>query len=232
MTPLHALQSAILSSLVISSLLVSSFFLLEPTIGRTAGLEATSGPFTITQTIAGENSFLLDAANVTMSGPSINGLTGGENFGTTTFAVRSNNALGYYVDIDFEDENGDGQAMEGVVSNSGAIQNYTNGSTTDYNFSTAQPNAVFAFTVDSTIPTTTADQFLSSGSACGSGSDEGGRCWTGASTTQAIRIVDSDSTSASATSSIVFRVYVPSGASPVVPSDTFVATATLSLYTK
>lgn len=225
--------SLVAATLTVGLFLVS-YFVFEPTIGRTAGLADTSGPFTITQVIAGETSFLVDAPNVAMAGGDISGLTGGERFGTTTFSVRSNNNLGYYVDIEFNDADLDGQAMLGLVSGSGAIQNYTNGSVTDYNFSTAQPNAVFAFTVDSLNPGDTADQFLSSGSACvnAAGTDELGRCWTGPTTTAPIRIVDTDDVTASATTSVVFRVYVPSGAVPVVAADTYVATATLSLYTK
>ncbi len=221
---------AFISATIITSLVISLFFLVEPRVTRSAVVD-TSGPFTITQTITGETAFLVDAANVTMVpvGGSVDGLTGGEAFGTTTFSVRSNNNAGYFVDIDFADPDLTGVAMSGVNTGSDAIANYNLGVSADYNFSTAQPNAVFAFTVDSLNPGDTHSTFLSTGSTCGSGTDEAGRCWIGPSTTAPIRIVSRDETTSSATTSIIFRVYVPSGADPVVPVDTYVATATLSL---
>ncbi len=223
------LLKALLCALLVITLGIGTFMLFEPQISR--AVADTSGPFTITQTIVGETSFLVDANNVGMNG-SINGIGGGTAYGTTTFAVQSNNANGYYVDISFADADLDGTAMLGITSGSDAIRNYNNTLSVDYNFSTAAANAVFGYSVDSLNPGDTSDSFLSDAAACNDagGVDELGQCWTGPSTTAPFTIVDRDTGTASATSSVVFRVYVPAGANPVVPADTYIATATLSLY--
>lgn len=219
---------AAITATTISALMLALYFVAEPRISRAVAVD-TSGPFTVTQTILGENSFLIDAASTTMSG-SINGISGGQSFSTTTFSVRSNHPSGYFVDIEFADADLDGVAMLGVVSDSDALRNYNLGATADYNFSTASSSAVFAFTVDSVNGDDTSGVFKNSGASCGfpGGTDEAGQCWIGPSTTAPIRLVQRGPTS-SATSSVVFRVYVPPGASPVVETDTYIATATLSL---
>jgi len=227
--PSSHLGYALVSATLITTLALALYFVVEPRITRAVAVDTTP-PFTISQTILGENSFLVDPTSQAMSG-SINGLTGGTAYATTSFSVRSNNSGGYFVDIDFADADLDGVAMLGINSGSDAIANYNGGLDADFNFSTAQPNAVFGFTVDSINAGDTADTFLSIASNCGeaAGTDLGGQCWIGPSTTASIRIVDRDAPTASATSTLVFRVYVPSGASPVVAADTYVATATLSL---
>jgi len=224
--PREAALYAVIASMTIVSLVFAMFFMFEPQIGHAVD----SNPFRIRQTITDETAFLVQPSNVTMSG-SIAGVTGGEANGSTTFSVISNNALGYTISIAYQN-NGTQNAMVGDTTASEAIRDF--GDTANepsYNF-TASTAAQFGYTVTSVIPGDTEQSFLDNGTnACNSpgGNQSATTCWK-APTTSAFTIVDRGSAAATgATSTIYFKVVVPSGAAPAVTADTYTATATLTL---
>lgn len=229
----HLIKSAgnaAIATVLTSALLLATYFVVEPTVGR-----AVDSTFTIRQEIIGEISFLVPAANVTMvaDGPGLNGLTGGNATGTTQVAVRTNGANGYNMVLDFEDENGDGVAMEGEASDSGAIQNYR-ATTTEptFGFFFGDPGAVFAYTVTaSSSDLVDLDQsFKNNGSACNAGSNTAENiCWMTPTTTASFMVVNRDNSAPTgATTTIRFRVFVPNAPTPTVDTGFYTATATLT----
>jgi hypothetical protein len=219
------LMSFFAASLIMSLLLVS-FFIVEPQISH--GNENVD--FRIRQTITDETSFLIDPTNVTMNA-SISGITGGNATGTTRFVVRSNNASGYYVEIDFFDNPGR-YAMLGDESSSEALRDYGGdvAGQPSYNL-TASTAAQFAYSAYSSTTADTDPSFKNNGSACNTGATQTiGKCWKSPSTT-GFRVVDrSIPASSGATSTLYFRVNVPAGANPTPSAETYTATATLSVF--
>lgn len=219
-----AAQAGVAATLIVS-LLTIGFFAVEPQIGRAD----ESVDFTIRQTITDETSFIVDPTNVTMSGGGISGITGGTATGTTQFVVRSNNATGYSVTIDFFD-NGTPEAMLGDIDGGEEIRDYALGAgTPTYNL-TASTAAQFAYSVHSSSSADTAAPFWNNGSACNAGAGSTfGKCWKSPSTSP-VEVVDRTvSASNGATSTLVFKVNVPSGAVPTPTAQTYTATATLSV---
>lgn len=221
-------QAFIAATLIVAVGLVGYFFV-EPSVGRA---QDTSGPFTISQEIIGETSFIVDAVNTTLSG-SLNGITGGTANGSTTVVVQTNSPTGYTMDIAFFD-NGTPQTMMGEVSGGSSIRDYPSlaGQPT-YLFSTASTAAVFAYTVTAASTSDLDQSFLSNGtSACNE--PAGGRatydlCWM-EPTVAAYQLIDRTTDAVSgATSTLHFRVHVPNNPNPGLVADTYTATATLTV---
>ncbi len=228
---LKNIQLAALSGVVVVALLASAYFVVEPQVGRAVN----SGPFSIRQEVGQEISFLVEAANVTMAG-TLNGLTGGNATGTTQAVVRTNSAGGYYMDISFADSDSDSIIMrrDAGGSSSGSIRNYATTSVPmvvpTYGFSTASTAAMFAYTVTASDTNAIAQNFLNNGSTlCGVGSNTTADiCWMQPATTT-YRIIDSgDSAPQGSTTTVKFRVYIPSNPNPGVDAGFYTATATLS----
>ncbi len=219
---------AIAASLSIVALAFASFILVEPQIGHSQ----VTRDFTIQQTISGEATFLVNPTNVTMAG-AINGITGGNATGTSQFVVQSNTAGGHYVTIDFFDNSGS-YAMLGDATASEDIYDYGIGNgEPDFGF-TPEGSATFAYTVAASTTTHIDPSFQHNGTdTCNTGSTvTEDLCWATPSTTE-FRIIDSSSPAPTgATSTLKFKVNVPSGASPTPSAETYTATATLSLYTQ
>jgi hypothetical protein len=223
-----AINSVLASGLIVALLFVG-FFMVEPSISHGQSDTAT---FRIRQTITDETSFLVDPSNVTMAG-TIAGLTGGNATGTTGFVVRSNNASGYYVNITFFDNAG-AHAMYGDESGSQSLRDYGGdvGGQPSYNW-TASTASQFAYSVYSSTTADTDDSFLNNTAACNAGSTQTiGRCWK-APSTAVFRIIDrSSAASTGATSTLYFKVNVPSSPLPIPTAETYTATATLTLFTQ
>jgi hypothetical protein len=218
------------AALLAVALLGLSFFVVEPRISH--GQADTTPDFRIRQTITDETSFLVDPANVTMNG-SIAGLSGGSATGTTSYVVRSNNASGYYVEIDFFDNAG-AYAMRGDEDGGAQIRDYSGDVVGEPSYNlTASTAAQFAYSNYSSTTSDTDDSFLNNGSnACNSigGTQTVGKCWK-APSTSGFRIVDrSNSAVYGATSTLYFRVRVPSSPNPIPTAQTYTATATLSVF--
>lgn len=219
---------AITASLVILMLAFFTFTIAEPQISHS---QDATRDFTITQTITGESTFLVNPTNVTMAGD-INGITGGNATGSSQFVVQSNNASGYYVSIDFDYTHGGAYALIGD-SGSEDIYDYGVGNgEPDFGF-TPETNASFAYTVAaSNTPDIDASFQHNNSDTCNTGANTTpGLCWATPSSTE-FRIIDTTAATDRATSTLTFRVNVPSGAVPAPAAETYTATATLSLYTK
>ena len=225
----QAAVQSIMTTVLIISLLFAGFMIAEPRISHG---QVDTATFRVRQTITDETSFLVDPANVTMS-QSLNGLTGGNASGSSRFVVKSNNASGYYVDIAFFNNAG-AHAMYGDEDGGEQLRDYSGntGGVPSYNF-TASTAAQFAYTVNSTTSSDTDSSFLNNGTACETGATQTAtKCWK-APLTSAYRIINrTTAATTGATSTIYFKVNVPSGATPVPTAQTYTATATLSLYTQ
>lgn len=206
---------------------VISFTTLEPVVGR-----AITDTFIVTQTITDEISFFVTANDVSMS-PSIAGLTGGTGNGATSFVILSNSLAGYTVDLSFSTTT----AMHGNASSTAVINNYTPASAgvPDYTFAIGGSGTPgeFAYTVTASETPATAgiDQsFLNDSAACNTGStSSAGNCWLNPSTTPERIITRSAPTGyGTATTTLSFRVALPSNPNPIIPGDTYTATATLT----
>jgi hypothetical protein len=219
---LNTLRSSFVAAFIIAALLIVSFIMVEPQVGRGA-----TSTFTVSQQITNEISFLVSASNVTMVG-SIQGLTGGYATGTTYAVVRSNSPTGYNMTIGFSSTT----AMS--ASSSAYINNYTPAATTAPDFAwadnTSGQAAEFGFTVRASTTGEVDASFLNNGSACNTGTNEtDDRCWQNPTTSPAAEtIINSNAPSVSSTTTVKFKVAVPSNPSPALPAAFYVATATLT----
>jgi hypothetical protein len=212
---LHSATHAFIAATVIFAVLTMSYFIVEPQVGRA---QDTSGPFTITQEIVGETSFIVDAVNTTMVG-SLNGITGGTANGSTTVSVRTNSPTGYTMDIAFFN-NGTDNAMLGSTTGSQAIRDYpATGGEPTITFSTASTSSVFGYTVRADDSSDLDQSFFNDNTDCNAGGNPGAtttNCWM-EPLTSAFQIIDRDTDAPTgATSTLYFRVHVPNNPVPGV----------------
>jgi hypothetical protein len=232
MNKLHVMQSAqstFVASILIGALLMVTFFVSEPVIGQSAQEQ-----FQVTQTISGAISFLASTSPVTMVG-TLDGLTGGTSYGTTTSRVRTNASGGYNMTIRFA-------STSPMIRNTGGgyIPSYLYSTgTTNYpaGFDTSVGNAQFGFSVNASNTAEVADVFKGNGTTlCGSTNGSTfvvNNCWRGASTTDAAATTllinsTSQTPSSGSTTTVQFRITIPNNPSPSVPDGTYTATATLT----
>ncbi len=204
---------------VVTMVLISG---LEPIATRAAA--SATDTFTIRQEITDEITFQTAAADVTMVG-SIQGVSGGQATGTTYAVVRSNSSSGFTIDIAFDNN----PAMLGETTGNTSIRNYgVPGAEPTYGFN-ASTSAQFAYTVSASTTSDLDPSFLNNGSACNTGAGfNANTCWKGPSTSN-FRIVNrSTSAPSGATTTLTFRVLVPSNPVPGVDEDFYTATATLT----
>jgi hypothetical protein len=217
------LRSSLVATLVVVALVLVSFLSLEPQVGRSQEV------FTVTQEITNEVSFLVVPNDVTMAG-SIQGLTGGYATGTTRTVISTNDPQGYNMTIQFSSTT----AMS--ASSSAYINNYTPASAGTPDFlwgdNLAGQSAEFGYTVRASTTGEVDPSFVNDGAACNTGSNEtNDRCWMNPTSTVAETIVSTDGPVVSSTTTIKFKVAVPSNPSPALPAAFYVATATLTIST-
>lgn len=226
----RSVWTAALAGVLALLLLLLSYFILEPVVSRAQATEI----FTVQQSITAEISFVA-STSVNNMAPSISGVSGGYSTGTAQAAVLTNNQTGYNLTIEFGSSTQVNDAMQGDT-NGGYISDYDLGATTTPNFTFTDPSAggesVFAYTVNASDTTDIASGFLDNGTNCGAGSSyTANRCWMAPSTTNAYTIIDRSSatpTGSGSTSTVQFKVAVPSNPNPALPNDTYTATVTLT----
>lgn len=226
---LHSARSSFVAAVLIAAFIALSYIGFEPSVGRSA-----TEVFEVTQTVSGAISFLASTSPVVMQG-TLDGLTGGTSWGTTTSRVRTNNAAGYTMTLVFAStapmirNNGGGTISTYLYSTSST--NYPSG------FTTAPANSQFGFTVNASSTADVSAVFKGNGtSLCGSTNGSTflpGNCWRGASSTNAAAATTLITTSAptpssGSTSTIQFRITIPNNPTPVVPDGVYTATATLT----
>ncbi len=224
----HSFKGAFITTLVIAVLGMATFFTVEPSVSR-----SSTEIFEVTQTISGAISFLASTSPVTMNG-TLDGLSGGTSWGTTTSRVRTNNSLGYNMTIKFA-------STSPMIRNggSGYIPTYvysTSTATYPSGFDTAAANAQFGFSVNASNTSDISSVFTHSGTLCGTsnnGTFTVNNCWRGASSTDAAATTQIINTgaptpSSGSTTTVQFRITIPNNPSPVVPDGTYTATATLT----
>ena len=184
------------------------------------------GTFNIKQTINNEIALSI-GSSLTLS-PSIPGVTGGVSSGELPFNIKTNNPLGYQVDLKFSEA----VPFRHLFSPSFYILNYVPQvvGVPDYNLVTPTKSHGFAYSVYSDNAT---QLFRHSGSTCGVGSDNTlGKCWfnrVDASVPTTI-IERSGATGAEgATSSLQFRVVVDQNATPMLLEGEYQATVTVTV---
>lgn len=220
---------AVLIAVLILTVIFAGFMTAEPRISHG---QSDTETFRVRQTITDETSFSVAPPNVVMNG-SISGITGGNATGSSRFVVKSNNSTGYYVEIAYFNNAG-AQAMYGDKDFGEQIRDYGGDVVGEpsYNW-TASTAAQFAYTVNSSTTGDTDASFRNNGTACNAGATQTfGKCWKRPATT-AFRIISrSTSATVGATSTLYFKVNVPSGAVPIPTAQTYTATATLSVFTQ
>lgn len=210
----------LLTAVVLTSLVLSAFFMFEPSVSR-----AITDVHKVTQSVTAEISFLTIPTDVVMS-PALAGLTGGTAAGTSTVRVLTNNDTGYNMTLAFSSTTAMGRNGGG-----GVIANYNPTATNvpDYTF-TSEVFSQFGYTVTASTTADLTALFKDNGSACNAGSaDVANKCWLNPSTTARTIINRTTATLGSgATTSLAFRVHIPSNPVPSVQEGTYVATATLT----
>jgi hypothetical protein len=207
------------------ALLALSFFTREPQVGR-----AISSNFVVSQQITNEISFVATTSATTMVG-SIAGLTGGYATGTNVTVVNTNNVTGYNMTIFFPTTTS-GRAMQ--ASSTAYIDDYLPAggvaTSTDFTFTdpTAGTAARFGYTVRASTTGEVTSFFMNNGSACFAGTNEtDNRCWARPSTSP-MTIINSTAPNSNSTTTVKFRVAVPSNPSPALPAAFYYATGTLT----
>lgn len=209
------------SAMLVLSLAFGTFLVLEPTVGRSA-----TSVFKVTQTVTDETAFVTATANVTMA-PTLAGLTGGRASGSTTVRIRTNNTTGYNMTIIFSSSTAMGRNGGG-----GVIANYNPATTTRPDFAFAsEVFSQFAYTIIASTSGDLATAFRDNASVCNAGAaNTASTCWINPSSTAAKQIINTTAASLSSgsTSTIAFRVDIPSNPVPSVQEGVYVATATLT----
>jgi hypothetical protein len=217
---INSAWNSTIAVILVLTLTFGTFLVLEPTVGRSA-----TDIFKVTQTVTDETAFVVAVNDVTMS-PNLAGVTGGTASGSTTVRVRTNNSTGYNMTIAFSTST----AMR-QNGGSGSINNYNPASTTRADFAFAnEAFSQFSYTVVASTSGDLPTYFRDNASICGAGSaNTASTCWSNPSTTARQVILTSAATQTSgSTSTVAFRVNIPSNPVPAVPEGTYVATATLT----
>ena len=193
---------------------------------ESGGSGGGNGSFVIKQSIYNEIALSI-GSSLTLS-PSLPGVTGGVSSGELPFNIKTNNPLGYQVDLKFSEA----VPFRHLFSPSFYILNYVPQvvGVPDYNLVTPSKSHGFAYSVFSDNAT---QLFRHSGSTCNTGSSNTlGKCWfnrVDASVPTTI-IERSGATGAEgATSTLQFRVVVDENATPMLLEGEYQATVTVTV---
>lgn len=217
-----AILGAVAASLIVAFLISA----IEPAISFAA--TTAQSQFTISQLVSGEVAFLTPASNVVLS-PTLGGLTGGTSGGETQVIVATNNSTGYTMTLAASSSAGmtgtsTGQTIPAYISSVAGVP--------DYNFTVPANKAYFGYTVSASTTSDLNISFRDNASACGIGALDtvagGDHCWL-AATTSSKTIVSTGTYSTGSTSTLKFRVQIQANPVPMIPSDNYIATTTLTV---
>ncbi len=219
----NPIMTAVSCTLTVALLLITGYMLSEPSVVN----GQTTRDFTVRQEITGE--LAVTQPNDVIMDNTIQGISGGTSFGTTSVNVTTNNPAGYTMTIEFADS----VAMQQETGTS-SIPNYDTGDTNgDYTMTVGAGEAAFAYTA-SGVAADMDPTFLSDGASdCSTGSvSQAGTCWyntgSGAATNPETLVNRSSATPGEgATTTLNFQVQVSSGAS--VETGFYTATSTLTV---
>ena len=184
------------------------------------------GSFVIKQSIYNEISLSI-GSSLTLS-PSIPGVTGGVSSGELPFNIKTNNPLGYQVDLSFA------QAVpfRHLFSPSAYIFNYAPVIAGVPDYEAIVPNKSHSFAYSVFSPDVT-QLFRHSGSTCGTGSSNTlGKCWFNrVDASLATTIIERNSATGAegATSTLQFKVLVDQNPTPMLPNGEYQATVTVTV---
>jgi len=231
----QTIKGSFYESLIIAALLTILFIALEPVVSRSAASDTSQ--VVVTQQITGAISITPATDAVTMVG-AIDGLTGGTSYGTTSLEVLTNNGAGYNLTIQFSSTTAmiqDPADGTDVIAN---FQHSTSTATYPTSFLANGSVSQFGFTVNASDTTAISEVFTTNGAGlCGTDYDTDtftiNECWRGASSTDETGTTELMNTTtptpaSGSTSTVQFRVTVPSGANPTVSNGDYIATATLT----
>ena len=193
---------------------------------ESGGSGGGNGSFVIKQSIYNEIALSI-GSSLTLS-PSIPGVTGGVSSGELPFNIKTNNPLGYQVDLKFFEA----VPFRHLFSPSFYILNYVPQvvGVPDYNAITPSKSHGFAYSVFSPDAT---QLFRHSGSTCNTGSSNTlGKCWfnkVDASVPTTIVERNSATGAEGATSTLQFRVLVDQNPMPMLPNGEYQATVTVTV---
>lgn len=218
----HPTLRAVVAAATMLPVLMATFLAFEPTV--TSGQET----FTVRQEITEEIAFTVAPQNVIMD-TQLQGLTGGISNGSTTFAITTNNSLGYEVGITFASTT----AMEHETSGA-FIPNLGTTIVPDFNTAAVASSSAFAYSITGPEIVTL---FTGTTAGCntGSGTGDADACWRlTADATVSSLVVDSNAASNPAGDSydLYFRVVVDQNPSPALPEGFYTATTTLTATNK
>jgi hypothetical protein len=225
---IKAIQNAVVAAILLAVLAIATYMAFEPVVSRS---QSATDTFLVQQTITGEISFKIVTGDVTMNG-SVNGLTGGYATGTTHAVVQTNDPDGYTMTLKFPFA-----TTSGMQANTAStfINNYTPATpgTPDFTWVDNAPSGAseFGYSVSASTTADLAQEFKDNGTVCGGAgsADNIAKCWMNPSTTaQTIVNRSSGSAATGATTTIRFKVAVPSNPLPALDDDIYTATATLT----
>ncbi len=216
-----SVRDSIAATLIVSVAAVSLYLAWEPVVSASA-----TSQFEVSLTIDSEIVFASAPGGVGLG--SLFGLTGGTTTGSSQIVVQTNNSTGYNLRIAASSS---GQMIGNATGSS--VPAYTPVSATvgDYFFSVPTGSYEFGYTANaSSSYLDLATAFRDNGTTCGVGTNQTAqRCWLNATSGDTI-FVDTTSVPPNtySTSTLTFQMTMNGAPAPPLPSDTYVATMTVT----
>ncbi|NBD74178.1 hypothetical protein GVX82_04025 [Patescibacteria group bacterium] len=217
----RALRESIAATLIVAVAALGLYLAWEPIVGSSA-----TSQFEVQMTIDDEIVFATAPAGVNIG--SLFGLTGGTTTGRTQIVVQTNNSTGYNLRI-AASSSGDmvGNATASTVPAYGPDV----AGVPDYFLKVPAGEYEFGYTANASgSASDLAQEFRNSGTSCNSGSSQDiDRCWLNATSGDTVFVQASDvPPNTYGTSTLTFQVTMNGAPSDPLPSDTYVATMTVT----
>lgn len=218
---MNFLRSYLAPSIILVILAVVAYPLAE------SGLTLAADSVTVTtrQQVTAEISLTVVSSALTMS-PSISGLTGGTGDASTNISVISNSASGYVVTLQATTSGTSTAAMKGLTK-SGVIADYPSATPVTWADGTAGTPSRFGFGITNVLINSRTNNATGYSTTTCTTADS---CFAKAPTTTPITIANStaNSTSTGDIYTLKFRAQIPANSNPLVASDWYQATTTIT----